>query len=436
MKQKIDDLIKENEELRNLLAYEKRLVEEKTRAFEMYVQSLKRKTTKDTFFVNLDKYNKLPSKSINISYSENDLVYLANIIRDSNDALIITDFNGYILAWNNIANEIYGYSKNKKVNNYLDNMTSDEEKAEIAEIFKKLYLQDNIKSLDSRRINKHHMVIDVDFNFNLLKDVSENPVAVTILEHDITERKKFEFDLIAAKEKAIESSHLKSILITNLNHELRTPLNEIIGFSKILKYDTKDPEIIEVAEYISRSSKRLFNTLESIITLSRAEAHLIDLKLEQVYLVNNIYEVLNDFIPMAREKNLTLEVDRKDKTIFAILDERLFFQSMSYIVENAIKFTDQGKVTIDLETETVGDELFALIKIRDTGIGIKKEMFEVIFEEFRQIDEKLSRSYEGVGLGLTLARNMVKMMKGSIKVESEFGVGSTFTIRYPAFKIM
>jgi len=431
-----EQLLAEIEALNKQLVEMQQASEEKCKDCELFYKTLLNKTIEDTFFVDLDKYNRIPNRNMDFEFTKEELLYLANIVRDSNDSLVVTDFNGYVLAWNNVAEQTYNFSKSIDVNSYLKNSTAESEREDILSVLTKLKLLENIKPFDSRRITKKKIIIDVVLNFTLLNNSKGKPAAVAIVEHDITERKKFESDLISAKEKAIESSKLKSILITNLNHELRTPLNEIIGFSKILKYDTSDPEILEIATFINRSSIRLYNTLESIITLSQTEAHLLDLKLEQIYLINDIYEIVDNFLSIAKEKNISLEVGLKDITLFANLDERLFVQSLSYIVENAIKFTNEGSVVVDLQCEIEDeDSLWAVIKVRDTGIGIKKEMFGIIFEEFRQIDEKLSRSYEGVGLGLTLARNMIELMNGTICVESELGVGSTFTIKYPAYKV-
>ncbi|MEI7501065.1 MAG: PAS domain-containing protein [Bacteroidota bacterium] len=253
---------------------------------------------------------------------------------------------------------------------------------------------------------------------------------VLCISRNITERKTLQHELIEAKEKAEESSRLKSILLNNISHELRTPLNGILGFSEIMVNELKDSDYIDMASHINNSGKRLMKTLDSIMQLSQLESGINALHIEEYEVEKSFRQLLNNFIPNARAKGLFFEI-RNISAIRGYIDVFFFTQAISNILENAIKFTNEGGVAIEVFEEVVDSERILNITIEDTGIGISEAHLKLIFEEFRQASEGQNRSFEGTGLGLTIARKMIQLLGGKIFVTSKMGKGSVFNILIP-----
>ncbi len=253
-----------------------------------------------------------------------------------------------------------------------------------------------------------------------------------VLKEDITSRKMIEKELIRAKEEAEDLSRLKSNLLGNISHELRTPLVGIIGFAEFLGDTELDVEQQDMVQKIINSSKRLTNTLNSILYLSQFAARENYLNFEEINIAKHTPFHLHPFIEAAKEKGLEFSVVIKSPSVSAMVDDKMYFMILNNLVDNAIKFTKQGKVEIIVEPMVFNGNKYSAIHIRDTGIGIAENDKEKIFQEFRQASEGVARWYEGTGLGLTLAKKMVEAMNGTIQLKSEIGKGSTFTVMFPA----
>ena len=262
-------------------------------------------------------------------------------------------------------------------------------------------------------------------------DDKGNLLNVIIQHEEITERKVVEEELRQSKEKAEEHSRLKSSFLANMSHELRTPMIGILGFSEILYDTSQDTGTLEIAAVINNSAKRLMETLNLILDLSRIEAGKLRLNLSMFNIADEIREVCKSFEQVACKKNLFLVFNPPVDSYEVYLDKKMFGGIINNLVNNAIKFTTTGGITIELtkESNSLGEQI--VIRVRDTGIGIACENFETIFEEFRQTSEGIGRSFEGSGLGLTITKNFVEKLNGTIHVESELNAGSTFTIKFP-----
>ena len=253
-----------------------------------------------------------------------------------------------------------------------------------------------------------------------------------ILQHeDITKRKNAEDSLVASKEKAEEMNRLKSSFLANMSHELRTPMIGILGFSEVLMDSIEDANARELASLVYNSSTRLMDTLNLILDLSRIEAGKLELNFSTFDLTGEIRDICKSLEPLAKKKGLSIKVNPAHQIHHFHLDRKLCHEIISNLINNAVKFTKAGQVTIN----TLDEQNEVVIKVVDTGIGIAEKDFDLIFEEFRQSSEGLNRSFEGAGLGLSITKKFVEKLNGTIHVESTVGKGTTFTVTFPKREI-
>ena len=262
--------------------------------------------------------------------------------------------------------------------------------------------------------------------------LNEKMIGIYGMYVDLTQRKKAEEELIKAKEYSEEMNKLKNCFLTNMSHELRTPLISVLGFAELLQNELENPEHLAFVNNIIEGGQRLNNTLCEILEISKLETARSFLKLKPYNLADEIERRVISFKPMVQSKRLFMKTELNDEYLTAQIDSELFGKTLYHLVSNAVKFTKEGGVFISLHHERKQDLDWAVITIIDTGIGVSKKNLEKIFGEFRQVDEGYSRGHEGTGLGLTIAKRIVELMKGFIQVESEIGKGSTFSIWLPA----
>ncbi|NUN10526.1 MAG: PAS domain S-box protein [Ignavibacteriaceae bacterium] len=247
------------------------------------------------------------------------------------------------------------------------------------------------------------------------------------IKEDVTDKKKMVEELISSKEKAEEMSRLKSHFLANMSHELRTPLIGILGFSEIMIEEAVKPEIKQMAQTINKSGSRLLDTLNLILDLSRVEAGRLEIKKENV----NVNQVITGsvilFSETAAHKGLYLNHNIPDENVFIRADSKILEQILNNLVNNAVKFTKKGGVTITLHK--LDDRIS--VSVADTGIGISENDQKIIWEEFRQASEGYSRSFEGTGLGLTITKKFIEKLGGTISVKSEVNKGSEFIFEIP-----
>lgn len=244
------------------------------------------------------------------------------------------------------------------------------------------------------------------------------------------QRKKIQQELIEAKQKAEVSNKLTSSLLANMNHELRTPMNGILGFAEILMNDLENPDYKLKAENILISGRRLMETLDAIMDLSFLESDKVSRKFKAVSVLKTIKPILISYDLSVKRKGLTIGLEiPADLCIMG--DDHLFSHLMKNLIDNAVKYTDTGTVSIIAKKQITDGNPLVSIEIQDTGIGISEENHELIFQAFRQVSEGYGRQFEGSGLGLSLSRKIVELMNGSISVRSKIGEGSCFTVCIP-----
>lgn len=262
-----------------------------------------------------------------------------------------------------------------------------------------------------------------------IKNENGETTHILAIKDDVTSRKEMELELKRALDSAEEASKLKSNLLSNMSHELRTPLTGIIGFSSLIRDELTDNDHIEIVDKILKSSKRLLITLNSILNLSEIESGTFPISITEFNLASYTKYFLTNYDKIATEKNLEFDIETLDPDINALADENLYKQVLIHIVDNALKFTNSGGVKVQItSSEDNQHNIKAVVKVIDTGIGIASEDQNKIFREFRQVSEGIRRNFEGSGLGLSVAKKMVTLMKGDIIVKSEPIKGSIFSI--------
>jgi len=238
-------------------------------------------------------------------------------------------------------------------------------------------------------------------------------------------------ELIAAKEKAEEMNLLKSFFLANMSHELRTHLLGILGFSELLASLSLDEASSEMMQLINNSGKHLLTTLDSILDLFRIEADRAEIQLEMINLNRFLNDKVEAFDIIAKAKGIDLKYTNPQPEVTLYTDINLLEQIVDAVIDNAIKFTEQGFVQISMDKITRGHRNWIAIKVQDTGIGIDSEQQQLLFEPFRQDNIRYSRSYEVMGLGLIIANKFMDLLEGSIELESTSDKGSVFVILFP-----
>ncbi len=249
------------------------------------------------------------------------------------------------------------------------------------------------------------------------------------VKEDITERKKYEDELRAAKVKAENANRAKDLFLANMSHELRTPLIGILGYSEMLMESLGNTENGGMAKGIKRSGKRLLNTLNLLLNLTRIESEKFEISITGKNIIEELQFVFTMFKGAALEKNLDYSLIIQEDNLTAKVDSGLLTVILENLINNALKFTNKGCIEVTAGKQSDG-KIF--IKVKDTGIGIDKKHFDKIFEEFSQVSEGINREFQGTGLGLAISKKYVEILNGTIIVDSKLGEGSTFIIILPA----
>lgn len=289
-------------------------------------------------------------------------------------------------------------------------------------------------------LTKPFDLLEVDLRIkNLLKTrclhlqiESQNQILEEKIKERTAELEKLNQELIIAKDQAEEMNRVKNYFLSNMSHELRTPLISILGFAELLESEITDPEHLEMLKSIREGGERLNNTLSSILEISKLEAEKSEIKLMPTLISEEINKKIELLKPMAQSKKIFLKNESANQTIKSNIDKELFGKALFHLLNNAIKFTKQGGVFVLLDLDRKENCDWAVIKIIDTGIGISKEHMEKILIDFRQASEGLSRNYEGIGIGLSISKKIIELMKGRLEIESEIGKGTTVSIWLPA----
>ncbi len=290
----------------------------------------------------------------------------------------------------------------------------------------------------ARRLEKDDAVYDVEASFRTSSGEVVNTLAsfqrisvdgtecVLAVMTDITQREEAKQALIEAKEKAEEIAQFRSTVLSNMTHEVRTPLTVILGFTSILS-DGVTEDYRRFVNLIERSGRRLLLTLDSLLDLAQLEAGTLDPDMEIQSVSDAINGMTSSHVATVNDKGLEFAVKVPDTHIFAEFDYELLKRVLNHLIDNAMKFTNDGGITVEVALES--DDV--AIAVQDTGPGIGEKFQQRIFDAFSQESEGNTRSHQGSGLGLTVSKRIVECMGGTLRIDSSKGSGTRVLILLP-----
>jgi PAS domain S-box-containing protein len=360
---------------------------------------------------------------------------LAAFLESAPDAMVVVDDRGMVVAANAQASQLFGYARNDLV-------------GQPVEMLVPLRLRDrHVGHRDGfiRSPRTRPMGAGLEL-YGLRKDGAEFPVEISLSPlrlngttlmcsaiRDITERRELEVRL-REQNLALEAASLaKDRFLASMSHELRTPLNAIIGFTGTLLMRLPGPltpEQDRQLNIVQKSAQHLLSLIKDMLDLARIESGRTEVHLEELLVREVADDVISALRTLAEQKNLELRVELLTPEQTVLSDRRALYQILMNLVNNAIKYTDTGSVTIAIDRRADGLPGLA-VSITDTGIGIKPEDLARLFQLFEQIDPTDTRRYEGTGLGLYLSRRLASLVGADLLVRSEYGTGTTFTLVLP-----
>ncbi|MCX6281655.1 MAG: PAS domain S-box protein [Bacteroidetes bacterium] len=373
--------------------------------------------------------------------AEDDVIkqkaYLEQLFEASMEAIITIDNNGIVQTVNSEFTRLFGFLPEEIIGSNIDEKITTQEILDEALAVTRNAMVGSVSEMETRRSHKDGHLIDVSIIVTPIR-VGDEIAGVYGIYRDITDRKKIEKNLIAAKERAEESDRLKSAFLSNMSHEIRTPMNAIIGFSTLLSDPSvTDEEKQEFIRIIKERGNDLMRIMDDIIDIAKIEAGQIKIEIRECQvntLLSSLFVTMNE----VRKKHLKTHVDLKfkpyspDKDFTILTDGNRLRQVLTNLIENSFKFTDEGFVEFGYTFKT-DQKQGPIIEfyVTDTGIGIPKEKHQIVFERFRQADDTSTRKYGGTGLGLTICKNLMSLLNGDIWLESEAGHGATFHVTIP-----
>ena len=354
---------------------------------------------------------------------------LSEIVEKSPDMAFITDPNSKIEYVNPAFEKITGYSKEEAVGQTPRILKSEKMSDKY---YKRMW--DTISSgklIHAEVINrkKNGELFIYDQTITPLKNADGNITNFISTGLDITERVESRNMLEKALEKAEKANRVKSLFLANMSHEIRTPLNAIMGFTEMIEISTRNLVGDEEKEFfnaIKSSGNRLLRTVHEILDISQIEARTYELEMEQLDLCKMVEALVKECQLIANENNLNFEYKSEIDSAFIQADQYGVSQAIHNIIDNAIKYTEQGKVTVLLKQSS---EQY-MLSIQDTGIGISKEYIDSLYTVFSQESEGYSKKYQGIGLGMAIAKRQLDLNNVEMNVESIKGVGTIFTLTF------
>jgi protein-histidine pros-kinase len=373
--------------------------------------------------------------------AEHELMRL--VVEAAPNALILADREGRIAMVNAQTEKLFGYPRAELLAQPLEILVPERFRAAHPGLRTDYVAHPDARAMGAGRDlfgrRKDGSEVPIEIGLNPLVTGEGTLVLASII--DITERKREE-DLLrrtnaemqAATEKAQAADRLKSVFLAVMSHELRTPLNSIIGFTGILLQGlagSLNPEQTKQLGMVQSSARHLLTLINDILDISKIEAGEIKVVHEPFDLRASIGKIAGIVQPLAEQKGLMLNTEVAPEIDMLTSDRRRVEQVLLNLLNNAVKFTDHGGVTLRADVVAPPSGPAVSVRVIDTGSGIKPENMDKLFKPFQQVNSGLARSHEGTGLGLAICKRLIILLGGEIGVRSEWGEGSTFEFMLP-----
>ncbi|MGG6242227.1 PAS domain-containing sensor histidine kinase [Nodosilinea sp. AN01ver1] len=365
--------------------------------------------------------------------AENERQRYQHLFEFAPDGYLVTDLNGVVQEANRAAAMLLNAEQRYLRGKPLVTHVAQAERVNFRTLLSQIRQTRRVQGWELTIAGRWAEPITVEITVQTVEDVDGTAVGLRWQMRDISDRKKAEAaiaQLQAQNLELLESDRLRAQLLATVSHELKTPMTAILGFSQVLMRQfspNQDPRAIKMAERIHHNGQHLLSLIENMLNFSRLRAHQVELKLETFDLLELVNTTLDELQPLAAQKAIALETDLPDAPLLITNDRARLRQIITNLWSNAIKFTDSGRVTVRVKA-LPADRL--LLVLQDTGCGISAEDQTYIFQEFWQVHNARSTA-QGTGLGLAIVHALVKVMQGSITVESELGRGSQFCVELP-----
>lgn len=357
--------------------------------------------------------------------------------------IVAVDMKGHVVFWNAAAERTFGYSRKEMAEERLTSIIPERYREAHAQGFERACqspssdgLENLGKTLELVGRHKDGHEFPIELSLGVWKQEGEKYFSAVI--HDISKRKAEEKALIKAKEEAEAANKTKTDFLANMSHELRTPLNGILGFSQMMMDEVfgglGHPKNKTYVEDINHAGEHLLRLVNEILDVSKIEAGKLSLSESPVDISVVLDGCAKIFTTQATQRGLALNIEVAEKLPMLRADEIRIEQICNNLISNAIKFTPAGglvEVTVALSEQ--GD---IVAKIMDTGIGIKEADIPKILQPFEQVENILTRSHEGSGLGLPLAKHLTEMQGGSLVIDSTVNQGTLVTVTFPRTKLV
>jgi protein-histidine pros-kinase len=347
------------------------------------------------------------------------------------DGIIIIDADGKIQNINNKILDMFEYKREELLLKKVEVLMPEkfrENHVKLREHFQ-INNQSRLpgKYFEAQKKSGNTFFVDISLS-NIKIDQS---LAIIVIIRDVSERRKFELELINTKNQAITALEAKSIFLSNMSHEIRTPLTGIVGLLNILSDTILNEEQINYIDTIKSCTNSLCNIINDILDLSKINAGKIKIYPTTQDFITKIKQLHNLIFVLLEKKNITITelLLNNEENIFIHIDFQRLEQIILNLISNSIKFTNEGGF-INIIYEVIKNNNLLKITIKDTGIGIKEIKKKDLFQMFSRVHEQ-DNIYKGTGLGLVITKNLIELMKGTIKYESTFGIGTTFFITLP-----
>ncbi|WP_438969841.1 ATP-binding protein [Methylophaga sp.] len=389
-------------------------------------------------------YRKILLKQVDLNYAQSQ--YSA-VIESSRDAILTLTQHGKVNDWNEATYDILKLPPFSIAERALEDIIQTDDQS-LSESVSACLAGQSTPTLEISTYSSNNELLALSVSLSPIYENKRHIVGVSTIIRDITEQthnkqlleqlnasleekvKVRTEELEKAKNEAIEASQMKSSFVANVSHEIRTPLNGILGMHNLLKRENLSQRQQSYLEMATHSAKSLLMLINDILDLSKIEAGKLEVEQLPVNLIDTISQAANSMAARAMDKNVELVLDLADiKHPIAMGDSLRIKQILNNLISNAIKFTEKGEILITAATkdDVVNDRLILNISIKDSGVGIEENKLNRLFKAFSQEDISTTRKYGGTGLGLSIVHNLCALMGGECHVESQKGIGSTFS---------